>query len=131
MKKVLVGGTFNIVHEGHCFFFEKSKAFGDYLIVVVSSDKTAKKTKKYPVRPDFERKQEVERVDIVDKAVIGDSVDFFKVIQKEKPDVIVLGYDQKMSEKMIRKNIKKSKMKCEVVRIKDYLKGYSASKLKK
>ena len=37
-KAVIVSGYFNPIHKGHLELFEKSKALGDMLIVIVNSD---------------------------------------------------------------------------------------------
>ncbi len=131
MKKVLVGGVFNIVHAGHLWFFRESKKYGDYLTVVVASDRTAKASKKYPVFPAEERKRNLEKIKIIDKVVVGDDLDFCKVIGEERPDVIVLGYDQKMDEKKISEECKEMGMRCEVIRLRTRKEGYSVSKLMK
>ena len=129
MKKVLVGGVFNLVHSGHEFFLKKAKGFGDYLIVVIANNRTAFLTKKYPIVDQRIRKKNLEAIGIADKVVIGDEVDFMKIVRKEKPDVIVLGHDQKMSEKELRKMLIKSGIDCEVIRIKEVLKGYRTSEI--
>jgi cytidyltransferase-like protein len=131
MKKVLVGGVFNLIHPGHEFFLKKAKGFGDYLIVVVASNRTACLTKKYPVLDEKARKENLEKLGIADKVVIGDEADFMKVVREEKPDVIVLGHDQKMSEKELGKMLTKEGIDCEVIRIKEKLKGYKTSKIYK
>jgi len=127
MKKVLVGGVFNLVHPGHIFFLKKSKEFGDYLIVVVANNRTAHLTKKYPLVGQVIRKRNIEKLGIADKVVIGDEVDFMKVVRKEKPNVIVLGYDQKINEKELRKMLTKNGIDCRVIRIKEKLKGFKTS----
>jgi len=33
---------------------------------------------------------------LIDEAVLGDKTDVYKVIRKIKPDVVALGYDQRM-----------------------------------
>ena len=43
---------------------------------------------------------------MADKVIIGDDKDFSKIIDDEKPDIIVLGYDQQLpqnTEKKIKK----------------------------
>ena len=129
VKKVLVGGVFNIVHRGHEFFIQKAKEFGDYLIVVIASNRTACLTKKYPVLDQRIRKKNLENLGIADKVVIGDEADFMKVVRKEKPDVIVLGHDQKMSEKELRKMLTKERIDCDIIRIKEKLRGYKTSEI--
>ena len=91
--KVLVGGVFNIIHPGHIYFLKEAKKFGDYLIVVIATDKTAGKKVIYPAEL---RKKMVESLDFVDKEVVGNDINKMDIVRREKPDVIVLGYDQKM-----------------------------------
>ncbi len=128
-KKVLAGGVFSIVHSGHVFFLKKAREFGDYLIVVIANDKTARRTKQYRVLGQRARKQNIEKLGIADKVVIGDAKDFMRVVRREKPDIIVLGYDQKMSEKELKKMLSDSKIECKITRIKESLKGYKTSKI--
>lgn len=45
MERILAHGTFDIIHYGHLNYLEKAKSYGDYLIVLVSSDKVVKKKK--------------------------------------------------------------------------------------
>ena len=129
MKKVLVGGVFNIIHAGHELFFRKAREHGDYLIVVVASDKTALMTKKYTVLDENDRKKNIEKLKLADKVVVGHETDFMETVRTEMPDVIVLGYDQKISEKELSKQLSNENIDCKIVRIKDFLKGHKTSKL--
>ena len=129
MKKVLVGGVFNIVHPGHVFFLKKSRELGDFLLVVIANDETARKTKKYAVVDQRTRKKNIEKLGIADKVVIGDAKDFMKVVRKERPDLIVLGYDQRMKEKDLKRMLAESGLECGVTRLRKKLKGYKTSKI--
>ena len=125
-KKVLAGGTFNLVHPGHIHFLEEAKKLGDYLVVVVASDRTVIRNKKKLHRTAKDRAEMINVLSFVDKAVIGDDFDMGKVIRDEKPSVIAIGYDQ--DEKFIRNLISMSGVRCDVVRI-EKLKGYSTKKI--
>jgi FAD synthetase len=131
MKKVLVGGVFNIIHPGHMLFFREARKLGDYLVVVVASDKTATSTKSYKALPAQERKRNLEKAGVADKVVVGDEKNFFRVVKTERPDVIALGHDQKMDEADIRKALAVLGLKCDIVRIRKFLKGYSTSRMMK
>ncbi|RME31664.1 FAD synthase [Candidatus Woesearchaeota archaeon] len=95
MRKVMVFGCFDPLHEGHRSLFRQAKRHGDALVVVVARDSSIRRIKKREPRlNEEERRASVEREPLVDKAVLGRKDDFFDVIRTELPDVIVLGYDQ-------------------------------------
>lgn len=121
MKKVLAGGAFNIIHPGHIFFLEKARKLGGYLVVVVANDKTVRRSKGALAMKAESRKKVLESLRIVDKAVIGDERDFLKVVREERPDIIALGYDQKLDENLA-KQIENLGIK--TVRIRSRMKGY-------
>jgi len=94
-KRVMVFGTFALLHPGHLYFFKKAKERGDKLIVVVARDFTVKKIKGFSPKLDERTRQEmVGALKFVDEAVLGDRFDWYKIILKYKPEVICLGYDQ-------------------------------------
>ncbi|HLD57619.1 MAG TPA: adenylyltransferase/cytidyltransferase family protein [archaeon] len=94
MIKVLCGGRFNFLHKGHEYFLKKAKEHGDCLVVVIAHD--LHNLKKQQRKQTEQRKQQIESLGIADKVLIGDPEDFFKVVVKEKPQVIALGWDQKL-----------------------------------
>ncbi len=133
MKKVMVGGVFNILHKGHVFFLKKAKSLGDFLIVIIASDKTVLRNKKPLIFSAEERKQIIETLNFVDSVRIGYEInnvsDYLKIIKNEKPDIIALGYDQKINEKDLKEMIKYAGLDCDVVRIHERLEGYSTGKI--
>jgi len=101
MKKVLVFGTFDGLHEGHKDFLRQAKQFGDYLIVIVGRDSTIIKTKgRLPKFNEQERLKVVQDYKLVDQARLGneappgEKLDPYKVVEEINPDIICLGYDQ-------------------------------------
>ena len=122
MKTVLLGGKFNKIHPGHVWLLKKARSLGDRLVVVLAHDKN--NSRPYAIQAE-KRKEQLTATNLVDEVVIGDPKDFFAVIGKYKPSVIVLGYDQELPEGVKRK-IKP--MKIEVVRFEKY-KDYSTRKL--
>jgi FAD synthetase len=136
----MVFGTFDILHQGHLNFFkqarqkigESAKKHGKKLIVVVARDVNVKKIKGR--RPKFSeriRLKNIKKIKIVDKAVLGDIKDYFQVIKKEKPNVICLGYDQRMRVLQLKARLKKLGLKMKIFRLKPYKPQiYKSSKLK-
>ena len=94
MIKILCGGRFNFPHPGHKYFLKQAKAHGDYLIVVIAHD--SHNIKKSEIIEMERRKVGVEKLGIADEVVIGDSRDFFKVVEKFRPQIVALGWDQKL-----------------------------------
>jgi len=83
MVKVLVFGSYDLVHKGHEYFFKKAKNLGDELVVVVALDSTIKKVKgKKPLYGEAERLVHVQGIDSVDKAVLGYKDDRLKIIDE-------------------------------------------------
>ena len=133
MTKVMAFGTFDLVHPGHIHFFHQAKQHGDELVVVIARDKTTQFTKEQP--PFFneqERLLSVKSLKIVDRAVLGNPDDVYKVIADEKPDVICLGYDQTFFVDKLEAKIKEFGLQIKIVRLEPYLSDrYKSSQIRK
>ncbi len=129
----MCAGTFDTIHPGHLYYLSEAKKFGDKLIVVVSRDETSEKFKgKKPVHNEKERLEQVRSLEIVDEAVLGRQGNIFKIIEEIKPDVICLGYDQKVQKQELEDELKKRNLKAEVIRIGSYMPNvYKSSKMRK
>ena len=121
-KVVLASGVFDLLHLGHVKFLEEAKKAGGenaQLIVIIARDSTVQKTKgRKPVMPENQRRALVESLKVVDEAVLG--LENFKlgdVIERIKPDVIALGYDQKGMERQVRDYVNKHGLNVETVRV--------------
>lgn len=92
---VMAFGTFDYFHAGHEDYLKQAKALGDELIVVVAKDDTVRKVKgKKAMYSERKRVRDVNNCSSVDKAVLGNSDDKYKVVRKNRPNIIALGYDQ-------------------------------------
>jgi len=120
--KVLVGGVFDIIHPGHIYFLKRAKELGDELIVVIARDSTViKKKGRKPILPENMRKEIVEALKPVDRAVLGyEEGDIYKIVEEVKPDIIALGYDQDLDPKELEKELSKRGLSVKVVRIDKY-----------
>lgn len=132
MKKVMVFGTFDILHPGHLNFFKQAKKYGDYLIVVIGRDETVKKIKgRTPKHNENKRVRQVEKIGLANKVAPGYLKDPYRIIQEYKPDVICLGYDQNFFAGGLSQALKKIKLKTRIVRLKPYKPHlYKTSKLR-
>jgi len=132
MKTVMVFGSFDVLHPGHLYFLKKAKTFGDKLIVVIARNSTIEKVKgKKPKYNERERKEHINELAYVDKAVLGYETDYYEIIEDINPAVICLGYDQDSFTKDLDKELEKRGMKPKIIRIGAYKEDvYKSSKLK-
>src|SRR3989344_4773700 len=97
MIRIMVFGTFDMIHAGHEDFFRQARALAPqpYLIVSVARDSVAARIKgAKPRHSERERLVAVATHTGVDRAVLGDEKGYMSHIEKETPDIIALGYDQ-------------------------------------
>ena len=124
-------GTFDLLHPGHLSYLQQAKKHGDYLIVVLARDKTKLKLSKKTLFQEKERLKLIQHLDLVDKAVLGDLNDHFKIIHKHQPDTICLGYDHKIKIDKLMNQLTKQGLQPKVKRMKPHKKHkYKSSKLK-
>jgi FAD synthetase len=132
MKKVMVFGTFDILHQGHLNFLKQARRLGDYLIVVVARDKFAKEAKgKLPKNNEKFRAKEVRRSKVADTVILGSKThNYFRTIRTYKPEIVALGYDQKPNLPNLKKILKRHRLgKIVLVRLKSYKPHVFKSKL--
>jgi FAD synthetase len=135
--KVMVFGTFDLLHPGHINFFQQAKKLvtrrrqgfgerGNFLIVSVGRDENIKKFKGFlPVHNQRTRLNNIRKLSIVNKAVLASLKNPWSHILREKPDIIALGYDQKIyvdkgGLNHFRMLLQKKNIDCQVVRLKSF-----------
>ena len=133
MKTVMCAGTFDIIHPGHLYYLSEAKKYGDRIVVVVARDDTSKSVKgKKPLHNEKQRLEAVRMLEIVDEAVLGRLGNIFDIIGEIKPNVICLGYDQKVQKQELEDELKKRGIKADVIRIGSYMENvYKSSKMRK
>lgn len=96
MKIVCVSGYMDPLHQGHLEYFEKAKALGDHLVVIVNNDEQARLKKGRPFMPAKERLKLVRSLKIVDSAVIACDKDrtVCETLRLVMPDIFANGGDQ-------------------------------------
>jgi FAD synthetase len=124
-KIVLASGVFDLLHLGHVKFLEAAKKEGGKnakLIVIVARDNTVEKTKgRKPIIPENQRCALINSLKVVDNALLGyETLDIDEIINKTKPEVIVLGYDQEAMEKTVLEYINRKNSKIRIVKIEKF-----------
>lgn len=94
-KRVLIAGTFDLLHPGHVHLIEEAARLGK-VIVIVGTDAIVEKIKGHmPIIPEDQRLFMVRHIKGVDQAVLGhETLDFTEIITEIAPDIILLGPDQ-------------------------------------
>ena len=108
MRKVLVTGSFEVLHPGHLSLFKQAKELGDFLVVVLARDSTIREARKRePLVGEGERLEMVSALKIVDKARLGNEGYKYKVLEEERPGVVLLGYDQVVDKKLLERECRR------------------------
>jgi rfaE bifunctional protein nucleotidyltransferase chain/domain len=104
-RVVLTGGCFDILHIGHVRFLSEAKGMGDYLVVLLESDKSVKKLKgeNRPVFIQKERAEMLTALRSVDLIVLLPMMekdrDYLNLVMKIKPDIIAVTEGDPLIEK--------------------------------
>lgn len=121
--RVLVFGTFDLLHAGHLSFFRQARKLGHELYVVVSRDKNTEKLKgRKPVQNELTRLNAISKLPFVSKALLGQiELDHrYKLITELKPNIIALGYDQFLLTTNLHEDLKNIGLDIELKRLKPY-----------
>ena len=130
IRVVLAGGVFDIIHPGHIHTLRGAKALGNVLVVVVATDATAQKMKKRVPLHNMElRRDLVGSLSMVDYAVVGREGDIFKTVERIKPNIVALGYDQIHQEKFIIDGCKKIGVEVSIARLQSPIPDIKSSKI--
>jgi len=89
--------------------------------VVVALDSSVVKEKgKPPIFSAEERRFLVQALKPVNQTCLGYEDDRLRIIEELKPDLIALGYDQKVDESILKKELARRGVDVEIIRLKRY-----------
>jgi cytidyltransferase-like protein len=96
-KIVCCSGYFNPLHIGHIEYFERSKALGDHLVVIVNNDEQAYLKKGSSFMPCNERLKIIRSLRCVDSAILAVDKDrtVCQTLSIVLPDIFCNGGDAK------------------------------------
>ncbi|MCX6794453.1 MAG: adenylyltransferase/cytidyltransferase family protein [Candidatus Falkowbacteria bacterium] len=123
--RVLAFGTFDNLHPGHLSYFSQAGKFGDELIVIIARDKNVLVVKRRRPQEDESIRrgkvaQALKELRIEGKAVLGNKQNRWLVLKKYHPEVICLGYDQKVDLSQLKGEIVKFRFCCKIERLKPF-----------
>ena len=124
---VTTNGCFDILHVGHVRYLEKTKTFGDCLIVLLNSDKSVKSIKgpSRPVNNEMDRAEILSALRCVDYVVLFDEDSPRNLLDEMKPDVYTKGADYTMETLPEADIMKKNGTRVEFI---DFVEGKSTTK---
>ena len=97
---VAVSGGFDPIHVGHVRMFEQARKLGNKLVVILNNDHWLRKKKQHIFMPDYERKELIESMGVVDEVVLTthgpDSTDMSvcETLRVVRPHVFANGGDR-------------------------------------
>src|SRR3989344_4320875 len=129
MIKVLIMGTFDLLHPGYINLIHQAKELGDFVIATIARDQNVLKIKgRLTYFSEQQRLKNLQSLGLVDQVVLGDLIDPYKIIETEKPDIIALGYDQQIFVDQLEEKIKELKLKTKIIRLKPFKEDFCKGK---
>ena len=124
MTRIMVFGTFDMIHQGHEDFFRQARVLGEdpHLIVSVARDHSVERIKgARPRNSEADRLLAIELHKLVDEAILGDEKGYLEHIKKAAPDIIALGYDQSGEYvENLERDLQKAGLSTKVVRLQPF-----------
>lgn len=99
---VAVSGGFDPIHIGHVRMFERAKALGDRLVVILNNDNWLRAKKQHIFMPDEQRKEVIEALRVVDAVVLTkhgvdpEDMSVCAELAELRPDIFANGGDRKL-----------------------------------
>ncbi len=127
-KRVLVTGSFDIIHPGHIFLINEAAKMGD-VYIIVARDSTIKTYKgQVPIVPEDQRLEVVKALKNVQDAILGNKgKNFMNRALSLNPDIILLGPNQRISIENLNSLLKE--FKAEHIQVKRLEKFYDKFEL--
>ena len=114
-RRVVVAGTFDILHPGHLELLKFASTLGKVYVIVARDDNALRDKGRRPVLDEKSRLALISSIKYVYEAVLGDEVDYLKPIERIRPDYIVLGPDQPFDEERLADEVERRTGKRPVV----------------
>lgn len=98
MTKIVVNGTFDILHRGHVELLEHARSLGDHLMVLIDTDTRVKELKgqERPINCQSDRAFMLQGLKCVDAVwAFSSEEELEQILEMHQPDIMVKGSDYK------------------------------------
>jgi FAD synthetase len=121
-KKVLIAGTFDLIHLGHIYLINEAAKLGDVYVIVATDKNRELYSGEAPIIPEEQRLAVIKSIKNVKDAKLGrHDNDTLKTVEEIAPDIVLLGPNQKYSIETLKKGLIDIGLnKVEVKRLKTY-----------
>lgn len=125
-KRVLIAGTFDLIHAGHIYLISKAAKLGDVYVVVATDRNRELFSGELPIIPQEQRLEVIKSIKDVKEARLGrNDNDTLKTVEEINPHIILLGPDQRYSIDILKKGLKEKGLNhIEVKRLEKYYDKY-------
>ena len=125
-KRIMIAGTFDLIHAGHVYLINEAAKLGDVYVVVATDKNRELFSGERPIIPQDQRLEVIKNLKNVKDARLGRSDnDTLKTVEEINPDIILLGPDQKYSIEILEKKLQEKNLNhIEVRRLKNYYDKY-------
>jgi FAD synthetase len=135
-KRVLIAGTFDLIHPGHIYLINEAAKMGSVHVVIATDKNREKYSGEKPIVPEQQRLEVIKSIKNVTAARLGrHDNDTLKTVEEINPDIILLGPNQKYDLNTLKNGLaSKGLTHIEVKRLETYYDKYklhSSSLIKK
>ena len=125
MSRIVVNGTFDILHRGHVEMLEYARSLGEYLLVCIDTDTRVKQLKgpDRPINNQSDRAYMLQGLKCVNAVwTFADEAELEYILETYQPDIMVKGSDYE------HKHIVGEHL-CKEIKFYENVSGYSTSKI--
>ncbi|MFW9875646.1 MAG: adenylyltransferase/cytidyltransferase family protein [Candidatus Thorarchaeota archaeon] len=125
-KRILIAGTFDLIHAGHIYLISEAAKLGDVYVVVATDRNREMFSGERPIISQEQRLEVIRSIKNVKEARLGrNDNDTLKTVEEINPHIILLGPDQKYSIEILKNGLKEKGLNhIEVRRLEKYYDKY-------
>ncbi len=117
-KRIVIAGTFDILHPGHVFLISEAAKLGEVIVVIARDDNVLHAKGRQVIVPEKQRLFMVQALKGVSQAILGKpGPDFVGIVEELEPDILLLGPNQKMNLEEVQTRLQQMGLKTKVMRL--------------